>query len=52
MLQRELAARAGLHLRHVQRLEAGGQADLDTVRQLAEALGVEPSDLMRAPPDQ
>ena len=50
LLQRELATRAGLHLRHVQRLEAGGRAGLDTVRQLAEALGVEPGDLMREPP--
>jgi hypothetical protein len=35
MLQRELAERAGVHLRHVQRLEAGGRAGFDIVRLLA-----------------
>jgi len=48
--QRELAERAGLGLRHVQRLEAGGHAGLDTVRHLAEALQLDPTQLMAAPP--
>ena len=50
MLQRELAERTGLHLRHVQRLEAGGRAGLDTVRKLAAALDVDPNELRRQPP--
>lgn len=50
MLQRELAERAGVHLRHVQRLEAGGRAGLDTVRLLAAALQVEAAELMAQPP--
>jgi DNA-binding Xre family transcriptional regulator len=51
MSQRELAERAGLHLRHVQRLEAGGNAGLDAVRHLAEALEIDPPTLMAAAPD-
>jgi len=50
VLQKELATRAGIHWRHVQRLEAGGRAGLDTVRALAVALNVSPVELMSAPP--
>ena len=50
--QAELGERAGIHWTTVQRLEGGKPAEVETVRRLAEALGVEPSDLMREPPDQ
>ncbi len=49
-LQRELAALADVDLTTVQRLERGKTARLDTIRHLAEALKVEPSDLMAQPP--
>ena len=52
LLQRELAERAALDLRHVQRLEAGGRAGLDTVRRLAAARDVDPGLLMQPAPDQ
>ena len=52
LLQRELAERAGVDPRHVQRLEAGGRAGLDTVRRLAAALDVAPALLMQPVPDQ
>lgn len=52
MLQRELADAAGVTLRTVQRLESNtGRAGLDTVRHLAAALEVPPSDLMSPPPE-
>ena len=51
MLQRELADAAGVDLRTIQRLEANGRAGLDTVRRLAEALEVQPADLMRPAPE-
>jgi transcriptional regulator with XRE-family HTH domain len=50
MLQRELADASSVSLRTITRLEVGGRAGLDTVRQLAAALRVEPSDLMGQPP--
>ncbi len=37
-------------LRTITRLEVGGRAGLDTVRQLADALKVKPADLLRPPP--
>jgi transcriptional regulator with XRE-family HTH domain len=52
MLQRELAQAAEVDLRTIQRLEAGGRAGLDTVRRLAEALHVEPAELMSQPPEK
>lgn len=52
LMQRELAERAGIDLRSIQRLEAGGRAGLDTVRQIARALQVEPGDLMAQPPTE
>jgi transcriptional regulator with XRE-family HTH domain len=52
LLQRELAERARVDLRHVQRLEAGGRAGLETVRRLAATLDVEPAQLMHSSPDQ
>lgn len=44
----ELARDAGLHRDHVGRLERGegGNSRLPTVRKLAEALGVEPTELV------
>jgi transcriptional regulator with XRE-family HTH domain len=51
LLQRELAQRAGVDLASVQRGERGLALRLDTVRRLAEALGVEPDQLMAQPPE-
>jgi transcriptional regulator with XRE-family HTH domain len=51
MLQRELADASGVSLRTITRLEVGGRAGLDTVRQLAETLGVQPADLMSPAPE-
>jgi transcriptional regulator with XRE-family HTH domain len=51
LMQRELAEKAGLHWTTVQRLEAGQRAEIGTVRQLAQALDVDPSDLIREPPE-
>ena len=48
--QRELAELASVSINTVQRLEAGGTARLSTIRRLALALEVRPSDLMREPP--
>jgi transcriptional regulator with XRE-family HTH domain len=50
-LMSALAVRIGVALSTVQRLEAGGAARLATVAKLAEALQVEPADLMRQPPE-
>ena len=50
--QDELAALAGVHPTSVQRGEAGQQLRLATIRRLAEALQVQPADLMREPPSQ
>lgn len=53
LLQRELADKAGVDRATVQRAEASTQAHairLDVVRKLAEALEVNPEDLMGAPP--
>ena len=55
LLQRELADRAGVNRTTVQRAEDASQPHairLDMVRKLAEALGVEPGDLMREPPER
>jgi DNA-binding XRE family transcriptional regulator len=49
LLQRELAERANLNIRSLQRIEADGLASLDTARRLAEALEVKPERLMRQP---
>jgi DNA-binding Xre family transcriptional regulator len=51
LLQRELADASGVSLRTITRLEVGGRAGLDTVRQLTEALEVKPADLMGQPPE-
>ena len=50
MPQQQLASAAGVDISTVQRLEAGGVARLSTIRKLADALGVEPRDLMAQPP--
>jgi DNA-binding Xre family transcriptional regulator len=52
LTQDQLAHRAGLHWTSVSRIENGKPADFGTVRKLAEALQVEPGDLLREPPDQ
>jgi transcriptional regulator with XRE-family HTH domain len=49
--QRELAELARVSINTVQRLEAGGEARLTTVRRLAAALEIAPSALMREPPE-
>jgi len=51
LLQRELAQRAGVDLASVQRGERGLALRLDTVRRLAQALNIEPADLMAQPPE-
>ena len=46
-----LAARADLHLRHLQKIEAGeSNATLVTIARLAKGLGVDPSVLTARPP--
>lgn len=44
--QEELAKRAGLNLRTVQNAEHGGPILLDSLGRIAEALGVQPRDLI------
>jgi len=51
LLQRQLADLAGVNITSVQRIEAGGQAGLETTSKLAEALEVEPAQLMAQPPE-
>ncbi len=49
MSRTELALKAGLHPDHVGRLERGdwsGGSRIDNIRKLAEALGVEPRELL------
>jgi DNA-binding Xre family transcriptional regulator len=50
LLQTELADMAGVHRATVARLEQGYLSRLDTIRKIAEALGVSPGDLLRDPP--
>src|SRR6266567_8738847 len=50
LMQRELATRAGVDLTSVQRGERNAALRLVTIRRLAEALGVKPSQLMASPP--
>lgn len=50
LIQLQLAEQAGVHRATVARLEAGGQARMDSVGKLAAALGITPGDLMRQPP--
>jgi DNA-binding XRE family transcriptional regulator len=49
LTQEELAERAGLNRVTVGRLETGTPARLSTVRRLAEALGIDPAELMHPP---
>jgi transcriptional regulator with XRE-family HTH domain len=50
MTQEELAERAGLSARYVGAIERGDvSASLTVLGQIAEALGVEPGDLLRRP---
>jgi DNA-binding XRE family transcriptional regulator len=49
--QRELAARAGLDASTLHRLELGSPARPSTLRVLAQALGISPSQLRRQPPE-
>lgn len=49
MSRAELASKAGLHPDHIGRLERGdwsGGSRLDNIRKLAEALGIEPRELI------
>ncbi len=50
LLQAELARRAGVNLSSVSRGESGWPLRLNIVRALAEALEVQPADLMRPAP--
>ncbi len=52
LTMRELATAAGIAYTTVFRLEHGKDAELPTVRKLAEALKVEPHELMEQAPDQ
>ncbi len=49
LTQRELAERAGVAHGTVARIETGHDANPPTIRKLAAALGVEPSELMDVP---
>ena len=51
LYQDELARRAGVSMATLWRLESGRPATIATTRKLAEALQVEPADLMRQPPE-
>jgi transcriptional regulator with XRE-family HTH domain len=51
LTQDQLADKAGVHWTSVSRIENGKPADFATVRKLAEALQVEPADLMAQPPE-
>ena len=44
--QEQLSEKSGLSLRTIQRLENGGNASIESVRALAAALGIDPSELM------
>ncbi len=50
LLQQELAQRAGVHYGSISRGESGQALRLLVIRKLAEALDVEPTELMRQPP--
>ncbi|GJM41990.1 MAG: hypothetical protein DHS20C20_22720 [Ardenticatenaceae bacterium] len=45
--QEQLSEKSGLSLRTIQRLENGGNASIESVRALAAAFGIDPSELMR-----
>lgn len=49
--QIELATLARCSIHTIQRLEAGGEARLSTVRRLADALEITPAQLMAPPPE-
>ena len=50
MRQVDLAKASGINRTTIALIEAQGKAaDLDTIRKLADALGVEPAELMRPP---
>ncbi|MBK8900013.1 MAG: DUF805 domain-containing protein [Anaerolineaceae bacterium] len=44
--QEQLSEKSGLSLRTIQRLENGGSASIESVRALAAAFGIDPSELM------
>jgi transcriptional regulator with XRE-family HTH domain len=46
LTQEELAKKAGLHVKSISRLESGGNAEFKTIRALAQALAVEPQELL------
>ena len=51
LLQRQLAEAAGIDIRSLQRIEAGGLAGLETAAKLADALGVDADELLRQQPE-
>jgi transcriptional regulator with XRE-family HTH domain len=46
LTQEELAERSGVHFTTISKIENGGTARQSTVRRLAAALGVDPSELV------
>jgi transcriptional regulator with XRE-family HTH domain len=50
LTQGELATRAGIQRGTVNRLEQGGEAEISTIRKLANALGCEPKTLIEPEP--
>jgi transcriptional regulator with XRE-family HTH domain len=50
--QAQLSRQANVSLATLWRLETGRPATLETVRKLAEALGVTPAELQRRPPNE
>lgn len=51
MTQRDLAAASGVNWMTIHRIEHGQDARPSTVRKLAAALGAQPTDLLRPPPE-
>ena len=51
LTQAELAERAGVRRSTIARLEGGREARMHTLSRLAKALGVEPAELLRPPPE-
>ena len=51
MTQAELAEKSGIDRTTIARLERGASAKMETIRRLADALDVEPGQLLRPPRD-
>ena len=52
MTLRELAEKAGVAFSTIHRMETGKPAELRTIRKLATALAIEPTELMETEPGQ